>query len=112
MSFDNFLNETCTITRPVAEVATDRYNASKFADVVVGEARCRLVERSVKLLDAKTSEYSWVKVKVLLFPNGTDVKAKDEVTLNTVVYVVVDYLKRQRGNEQHHIACVVEADNV
>lgn len=112
MSFDNFLNQTCTIKRP-SKTGVDRYNANAYSDATVGtNVRCRMIEKSMKVMDSKTSEYSWVKVKVFLFPTGTDVKAKDEVTLDTVVYVVADYLKRQRGNEQHHIACVVEAVNV
>ncbi len=112
MSFDNFLNETCTITRPVAEVATDRYNASVFADVVMGEARCRLVEKSVKLLDAKTSEYSWIKAKVLLVPRGTDVKALDKVTVSETVYEVKSMLSRKNGTAEHHVSCMVGALNV
>lgn len=112
MSFDNFLNQICTIKRPT-KTGVDRYNANAYSDsTVASNVRCRMIEKSMKVMDAKTSEYSWVKVKVLLFAVGTDVKAKDEITLDTVVYVVADYLKRQRGNEQHHIACVVETANV
>lgn len=111
MSFDNFLNQTCVITRPSAE-GVDRYNQTATADVVVGQdVRCRLVEKSVKQMDARTSEYTWVKAKVLLFPNGTDVKPKDKATIGSVVYYVVEQLTRQRGNAQHHVSCVVEAIN-
>ena len=111
MSFDNFLNQTCVITRPSSD-GVDRYNQSKYADEVVGlDVRCRLIEKSVKLMDAKTSEYTWVKAKVLLLPNGTDVKPKDEATIGGVVYRIVEPLMRQRGNAQHHISCVVEAVN-
>lgn len=112
MSFDNFLNQTCTIKRP-SKTGVDRYNANTYSDSTVGSnVRCRMIEKSMRVMDSKTSEYSWIKVKVLLFPTGTDVKAKDEVTLGNVVYIVADYLKRQRANSPHHIACVVEADNV
>lgn len=112
MSFDNFLNETCTITRPVAGVVSDRYNASVFADVVMGEARCRLVEKSVKLLDAKTSEYSWVQALVLLAPRGTDIKELDKVTVGETVCEVKSMLSRKNRSTEHHVSCVVEALNV
>jgi hypothetical protein len=112
MSFDNFLNQSGTINRPTAEVTRDRYNQNVYSDVVVGaEVRCRLVEKSMKVMDAKTSEYTWTKVKALLFAIGADVKPKDEVTIGSVVYRVVEVLTRQRGNAQHHLACLVEVLN-
>jgi hypothetical protein len=113
MSFDSFLNQSATINRPTAEVVHDRYNQNVYSDVVVGaEVRCRLVVKSVKLMDNKTSEYTWVKALVLLLPAGTDVKPKDEATIGGVVYRVIEPLTRQRGNAAHHVACVVEALNV
>ena len=112
MSFDGFLNQTCTINRPTAGVTRDRYNQSVHADVVVGaDLRCRLIEKSVKMMDAISAEYTWVKAKVLLLPAGTDVKPKDEATVDGVVYRVTVPLTRQRGNTGHHVSCVVEAIN-
>jgi hypothetical protein len=112
MSLDAFLNQSCTINRPTAEVVRDRYNQNVYSDVVVGaEVRCRLVEKSVKLMDAKTSEYTWVKAKVLLLPAGTDVTLKDTATIGGVVYRIMEVLMRQRGNAAHHVSCVVEALN-
>ena len=112
MSLDAFLNQICTINRPTAEVVRDRYNQNVYSDVVVGaEVRCRLVEKTVKLMDSKTSEYTWVKAKVLLLPAGTDVKPKDEATIGETVYSVMEVLMRQRGNAAHHVSCVVEVLN-
>lgn len=113
MSFENFLNQTCMITRPTANVERDRYNASTYSDVVVGaDVCCRLIEKSVKMLNAQTAEYTWIKVKVLLLPATVTVKRLDEATVNGVVYRIVEPLVRQRGNENHHVSCVVEAVNV
>lgn len=90
----------------------DRYNANAYADsTVAADVRCRLVEKSVKLMDPKTSEYTWVKAKVLLLPSGTDIQSKDEVTVDGVSYQVKDPSMRQRGNAQHHLSCIVEALN-
>ena len=52
-----------------------------------------------------------MKAKVLLLPAGTDVKPKDEVTINSVVYRITQPLARKRGNAEHHVSCVVEAIN-
>ena len=78
---------------------------------MIGDVRCRLVEKSVKLMDPKTSEYSWVKATVLLLPAGTDVKPKDKVTIESDVWIVKQPLKRTRGNTEHHVSVVVEALN-
>lgn len=111
MSFENYLNETCTIARPTKN-GVDRYNANTYSESnVASDVRCRLIEKSVKVMDAKSSEYTWVKAKVLLLPAGTDVKPKDEATVGETVYRIVEPLARQRGNAQHHLACVVEAVN-
>lgn len=111
MSFDSFLNQTCTIVRPTKS-GLDRYNANAYSDVnVASDVHCRLIEKSVKVMDAKTAEYTWVKAKVLLLPSGTDVKPKDEVTVDGVVYRITQPMVRQRGNAQHHVSCVVEAIN-
>ncbi len=111
MSLDSFLNQTCTIARPT-KTGLDRYNANAYSDSnVASDVRCRLIEKSVKMMDAKTSEYTWVKAKVLLLPSGTDVKPKDEVTIGGIVYRIVQPMVRQRGNAQHHVSCVVEAIN-
>ena len=111
MSFASFLNQTCTIARPTKN-GVDRYNANTYSDSnVASDVRCRLIEKSVKVMDAKSSEYTWVKAKVLLLPAGTDVKPKDEVTINSAVYRITQPLSRQRGNAQHHVSCIVEAIN-
>ena len=111
MSFENYLNETCTIARPTKN-GVDRYNANTYSDSnVASDVRCRLIEKSVKVMGAKSSEYTWVKAKVLLLPAGTDVKPKDEVTINSVVYRITQPLARKRGNAEHHVSCVVEAIN-
>lgn len=112
MSFDSFLNQTCTINRPTADVTRDRYNANQYSDVVVGaDVRCRLMEKSVRLLDEKTSEYSWIKATVLLLPAGTSVAPKDEITIGSDVWLVKQPLKRTRGNAEHHVSVIVEALN-
>ena len=111
MSFASFLNQTCTIARPTKN-GVDRHNANTYSDSnVASDVRCRLIEKSVKVMDAKSSEYTWVKAKVLLLPAGTDVKPKDEVTINSAVYRITQPLSRQRGNAQHHVSCIVEAIN-
>lgn len=112
MSYDAFLNQTCTIKRPTSS-GVDRYNANTYTETTVGvDIPCRLVEKSVKLMEAKTSEYSWVKANVLLLPSNVVVLAKDEVTLNSVKYAVRQVLNRERANVKHHVSCVVEALNV
>lgn len=111
MGFDQFLNQTCNITRPTAN-GLDRYNANTYQDTTVGTAvRCRLIEKSVKVMDAKASEYTWVKAKVLLLPSGTNVVTKDEATVDGAVYRIVQTLDRKRGNAQHHVSCMVEVVN-
>lgn len=112
MSFDSFLNQTCDITRPTATEEANRYNDSAFEDETVAEnVRCRLIEKSVRKLDAKTEEYTWIKAKVLLLPAGTDVKTKDKATIGSVVYQIQETLNRQRGNNSHHLSCIVETFN-
>jgi len=111
MSFDNFLNRTCMIDRPIAD-GVDRYNQNQYRDERVGsDVRCRLVEKSVKLMDEKTSEYSWVKATVLLLPAGTSILPKDKVTVGSDVWLVKQPLSRSRGNAEHHVSVVVEALN-
>lgn len=111
MSFDGFLNQTCIINRPIAD-GVDRYNANTYEDTAVGtDVPCRLIEKSVKLMDAKTSEYTWVKALVLLLPSGTNVQTKDEATIEGLIYRVRQMLNRKRGNAQHHVSCVVEVVN-
>jgi len=113
MSFDQFLNLSCTINRPTAEVTKDRYNQNVYSNVTVGaEVRGRLVEKTVKLMDSKTSEYTWVKATVLLLPAGTDIQPKDEVLIGTTTWRVMEPLHRSRGNVEHHVSVVVEALNV
>jgi hypothetical protein len=113
MGFGNFLNQTCTINRPTADITRNRYNQNKYSDVTVGAGvRCRLVEKSVKLMDSKTSEYTWVKATVLLLPSGTDIAPKDKVTIGADVWSVMEPLHRTRGNAEHHVSVIVEALNV
>lgn len=112
MSFDSFLNQTCMITRPTAGATLNRYNANTYSDAAVGaDVPCRLIEKSVKMMNAQTSEYTWVKAKVLLLPASMTVKPKDEVTIGSEVYRIVQPLTRQRGNSNHHVSCVVEVIN-
>lgn len=112
MSFENFLNQNCTINRPTATTTLDRYNANTYSDVAVGaNVPCRLIEKSVKMMNAQTSEYTWVKAKVLLLPASMEVKPKDEVTIGSDVYRIVQQLTRQRGNSNHHVSCMVEVIN-
>lgn len=111
MSFDNFLNQTCTITRPTTN-GVDRYNANTYSNASVGSGiRCRLIEKSAKLLDEKTSEYSWIKATVLLLPAGTSILPKDEVSVGSDVWLVKQPLSRTRGNAEHHVSVIVEALN-
>lgn len=111
MSFDNFLNQTCIIERPMA-LAVDRYNQNVYSDEeTAADVRCRLVQKSVKLMDQKTSEYSWVKATVLLLPAGTSIYPKDRVTVGVDVWLVKEPLHRTRGNAEHHVSVVVEALN-
>lgn len=111
MSFDNFLNQTCTINRPTAG-SVDRYNANTYSDTAVAsDVRCRLIEKSVKILNPQTAEYTWTKAKVLLLPAGTDVATKDEAVVGGVTYRIEQVLERQRGNAAHHVSCVVEVLN-
>lgn len=63
------------------------------------------------MMNAQTSEYTWVKAKVLLLPASVTVKPKDEVTIESSLYRIVQQLVRQRGNSQHHVSCVVEVIN-
>lgn len=111
MSFDGFLNQTCMIDRPSAN-GVDRYNQNQYDVTRVGsDVRCRLIEKSVRVMDAKTSEYSWIKVKMLLVPDGTDIQVKDEVIVDAVKYSVKDPSKRKRSNADHHVSVIVEALN-
>ena len=111
MSFDNFLNLTCTIMRPTGG-APDRYNQNTFTDEEVASGvRCRLVEKNVKLMDAKTSEYSWIKATLLLLPTGTSILPKDKVLIGSDTWLVKNPLRRRRGNVEHHVSVVVEALN-
>ena len=110
--FEQYLNQTCIIKRN-ASSSVDRYNANAYALATVGsDVPCRLVEKSVKLMVPRTEEYTWVKANVLLFYVGTDVQTRDEITLNGTTYNVKQMLNRQRGNEIHHVSCIVEALNV
>jgi len=108
---DNYLNQTCTINRPTAG-SVDRYNANTFSSTAVASGvRCRVVEKSVKLLNPQTGEYTWVKASVLLLPAGTNVETKDEAVVDGVTYRIKQLMLRQRRNAAHHISCVVEALN-
>lgn len=111
MSFAAFLNQTCTIKRP-SKTGVDRYNANAYAEsTIASDVPCRLVEKSVKIMNQQTSEYTWVKAKVLLLPATVSVLAKDTATLGSDVYLITQPLERQRGNSAHHVSCVVEIIN-
>ena len=111
MSFENFLNQICTIARPAA-TAVDRYNQNKYAFVdLATSVRCRLVQRSVVAMDPKSSEYSWINATVLFLPAGTSVQPKDKVTIGSVEYSVKNPLSRTMRNVEHHVSVVVEALN-
>jgi hypothetical protein len=113
MSIQSFFNQRCTISRPTAEVARDRYNANVYSGVTVGaEVACRLVEKSVKIMNEQSAEYSWIKAKVLLLPAGTDARVNDEIIIGDVTYLAQSVLSRTRGNAEHHLSVVVEALNV
>jgi len=109
MSLDQFLNQVCTINRPTAEVAKDRYNQNKYSGVAVGaNVRCRLVEKELRVLDTKSAEYAWVLATLLILPAGTEVQVNDEVIVEEATYLVKQALRRKRGNEAHHVSCLVE----
>ncbi len=111
MSLDQFLNQTCIIVRPNPN-GVDRYNQTKYADQEVGrDIRCRLVEKDIRIMDEKSSQYAWVQVTMLLLPAGTDVQVKDEVTVESMQYQVLKPLERKRGNSNHHVSVIVEALN-
>jgi len=111
MSFDSFLNQTCIIEKPIA-LNVDRYNQNVYSnEQTAAGVRCRLVEKTVKLIDAKTSEYSWVKATVLLLPAGTSIYPKDKVTVGVDVWLVKEPLHRTRNNAEHHVSVIVEALN-
>lgn len=111
MSFEAFLNQTCTIKRP-SKTGVDRYNANAYGEsTIASDVPCRLVEKSVRLMNPQTSEYTWVKAKVLLLPAAVSVQAKDTATIGSDVYSITQPLVRQRGNQAHHTSCVVEIIN-
>ena len=111
MSFENFLNQTCTIARPTA-AAADRYNQNKYSYTqIAADVRCRMVQRSVVAMDPKSSEYSWVNATVIFLPAGTSVHPKDRVTVDGHEYLVKNPLSRSMRNIEHHVSVVVEAIN-
>jgi len=90
----------------------DRYNQTNYSDQEIArDVRCRLVEKDIRVLDPKTSQYSWVQVTALILPAGTDVQVKDMVMVENVNYAVMKPLERKRGNVDHHVSVVVETLN-
>lgn len=113
MSFDNLLSQTCIIVRARA-TGTDRYNnATTVLDTVASGVRCRKTQKTMRMMDERTSEYAYVSVDLVLFPAGTDVQPKDELTIDgdTRVWRVVQDFARRGASEQHHVSVMVEALN-
>lgn len=111
MSFDAFLSQTCTITRP-QQTGLDRYrNAEKKPFVVGSGVRCRKTQKTLRLLDPGTSEYGFVKADLVLFPAGTNVQVGDQLTIGAQNWQVMQVLGRQGASSIHHISTIVEALN-
>jgi hypothetical protein len=111
MSFANFLSQRCTIIRPTPS-GTDRYNAAAYVNTTVAtDVLCRLVRRSIKVLDPISTAETWKSVTLLLAPTGTNVDVNDKVTVDGQTYLVKEFYNRKRGNAQHHVSCIVEILN-
>lgn len=111
MSLDSFLNQTCVILRPTPD-GVDRYNANQYDETLVGNnVACRLIEKDIRMLDTRSSEYTWVMVTLLILPAGTDAQVKDEITLDGAKWLVKKPLERKRGNTEHHVSVIVERLN-
>lgn len=113
MSYADFLYQTCTISRPM-DSGEGRYNQHELELVQVAtDVPCRMVEKSVRVLDEKTNEYAWVQATLLLFLAGVDVQAKDEISIDDQdgTWVAIQRLDRRSVNSIHHISMMVEAYN-
>lgn len=113
MSFDDFLYQTCIISRPAAD-GTGRYNQTELTLTEVAEnVACRMVVQRVRVLDEKTSEYAWVRATLLLFPAGTDVQTHDQISITGEDgdWLVKQHLDRRAGSSIHHVSVIVEALN-
>jgi hypothetical protein len=113
MSLDDFLYQTCTISRPTASGA-GRYNQTALENIVVATGvACRLVEKDIRMIDQRSGEYAWVQVTLLILPADADVEQDDEISIDDVdgVYVAKKRLQRKAMNAAHHMSVVVEALN-
>lgn len=111
MSLDNYLNQTCTITRPVS-TGTDRYNnAVKTESTLASDVRCRKVEKTLRMMDQRTGEYAFVRVNLVLLPAGYTIQPDWIITIGSVAWRVVTVVNRQRANASSHVSCQVEAIN-
>ena len=104
MSLENFLNQTCTISRPTP-VSLDRYNQNSYSYTeVASDVRCRVTEKSVIALDAKTSEYSWILATVLLLVSQAPERRMEWIAalcvtmaVSAVVLVLAERIQRIAG---------------
>ena len=113
MSFDDFLYQTCTISRPTAGSA-GRYNENTLtATEVASDVPCRMVEKLVRVPDEKTGEYAWVQATLLLFQAGANVQTHDQISIDGQdgTWVAKQRLDRRAVNSIHHISMMVEAFN-
>lgn len=112
MSLDAYLNQSCTITRQVAN-GEDRYNNATYStSTVASDVRCRKVQKNLRMMDERTGEYAFVRADIILLPAGLDVKPEDVISIaGGAAWTVKTAFTRQRFNDQHHVSCLVEAIN-
>lgn len=111
MGLDAYLNQTCTITRRVT-TGLDRYNNSARTETTIAsDVRCRKVERLMRMMDKRTSEYAHVRVNLVLLPAGYTLQPDDVIRIGEVSWEVKIVLNRQRANASSHVSCQVEAIN-
>ena len=112
MSLAAFLNQTCVITRLRSD-GVGPYNETLCAEEEIGrDIPCRVIEKDIRIFDRQSAESTWVLATLLILPAETDARVDDKATVDGTTYLVKKRLKRQRGNAEHHVSCVVEALNV
>jgi hypothetical protein len=111
MSFDSFLNQTCSITRQVASGVNAYNNATTSPTAVASDVRCRKTQRTMRIIDPQTAEYAFVRVDLVLLPPGTDVQPEDVITIGSQAWTAQQPLKRQAARAEHHVSVIVEAVN-
>ena len=112
MSLAAFLNQTCVLTR-LRSNGAGPYNETLRAEEEIGrDIPCRVIEKDIRIFDRQSAESTWVLATLLILPAETDVRVDDKGTVDGTTYLVKKRLKRQRGNAEHHVSCVVEALNV